>query len=63
MDWIQGWHEKNPLEKQKKPEKQNKKAHLIKPISCGFYWVILDFIVNSKLLITFKYFFNVEIWK
>ena len=26
-----------------------------------FYWVILGFIVKSKLLIAFKQFFNVEI--
>ena len=35
----------------------------MKPISCRFYWVILGFIVNSKLLITFKQFCNVEIKK
>ena len=32
----------------------------MKPITIGFYWVILSFIVNSKLLITFRYFFMLK---
>ena len=42
--------------------RQKKKKHLIKPISSGFYWAILGFIVDSKLLANYlQAIFDVEI--